>query len=140
MWRRYNIWIDVVGNTRLISNNYSSAPFGNLDAYISSVSNATVLQSSQGTVTAPGGTPVAATYATVWYAAYCTVADAAGLESIIIIPAPQLTIFASDSITVLPSVLSALLAAALADGYVLPGGSTPTAVLAGIMRQTGKQR
>lgn len=140
MWRVYSIWLDVIGNTRLVSNNYSAAPFGNLDAVLLTLSNAVVSQYSQGTVTSTGLIPVNAGYVSVYTAGYVTVLDAAGLESIIVVPAIKLSAVAADGVTILPATLAAILAAAIADGYVSAIGASPVSAPTGIVRMTGKQR
>lgn len=140
MWRIYNIWLDASGSTRLVSNNYAAAPFGNLDAELRSISNAVIYQTAQGTVTFFTSIPVVAAYQSVFQCAYVTVVDASGYEANILVPAPKLSIFASDGITVVPAALADILSAALADGYVLPNGSSPSSAPTGILRSTNGQR
>lgn len=132
MWRVYDIWLDSYGGTRLVSNNYSAAPFGNLDAFIMSVSNAGIFQSVGGTVVNVGSPTTPAQYISINDAASAVVQDAAGNQCRILIPAPQTGIFLADQLTVNPAVLASLLAAALADGFVLPGGLSPTSILSGV--------
>lgn len=140
MWRIYDIWLDCVGNTRLVSNNYAAAPFGNLDAELRSISNAVIWQTAQGTVTTFALVPANATYASVFACAYVTVVDSSGNEAAILVPAPKLSIFEADAITVTPTVLGDILSAASADGYVLANGNPPAAAPTGMLRMSGKQR
>lgn len=115
-----------------MSNNYSSAPFGNLDAELMSISNAGVFQSTGGTVTNVGAFGSVAPFPSVFDVATITFVDGSGNENTLLVPAPQASIFLADTITVDPSVLSAILSAALADGYVNSLGNTPTSVIAGV--------
>lgn len=132
MYRRYDIWYDYYGRTRLISNNYSAAPFGNLDAAIMAASNAGILQSVGSDVLFVGGPVINAQFISVTDWASCVVVDSLGNQSSIIIPAPQTGIFMADGITVGPTTLAAIYAAAIADGYVNSLGNSPTAVISGL--------
>lgn len=137
MWRRLVYWQGAYGYSRLLISTYAAQPSstpGTLDGTVAGFSNAGIAQIAEGTVTIFTPTPIVATYPSVTQLARVTFLDTAANVFSLGIPAPKLSAFAADGITLLPATLSSLLTAALLDQLLNPGtGLAVNGVVSGIL-------
>lgn len=136
--RRYTVWVDTNGFTRLTLLN-SSAGASAVEAAILAQSNADVLNSADSTLTVNGSpSPVAATYQRVADSAGLLFQDAMGEQVIVQLPAPKAAIFLADQVTVDPTAIAVLIAAVV--GTVLTGSGNPvTSYVGGTRRPTTRE-
>lgn len=136
MWRRLVYWQGAFGYARLLITNYAAQPSstpGTLDNTIAAMSNSGIIQIAEGTVSTFAPSPVAATYSSVTQVAIVNCLDSAGLAFTLRIPAPKLSIFEADGVTVKPTELSTLLTAALLDAVVSPDGNAISSIVSGVL-------
>ena len=137
VWRRFCYWQSSYGYPRQTLINYSAQPLSlpsTLEGTLEGMSNARIIQVAEGTVTGLSPTiPVTAVYPSVKQAVRLVCLSSAGYEFTIILPAPLLSIFAADAVTVLPANLSAITTAALLDGVVDPYGNPITSIVSGVI-------
>lgn len=107
MWRRLVYWQGAFGYPRLLISNYAAQPStlpGHLDTYLESVSNARIVQVSEGLVTPLTPAPaLTGAYPSVVQLAVCTYLDSGSSQGTIRVPAPLRSIFLADGITVDPT-------------------------------------
>lgn len=136
--RRYIVWVDFNGRTRLTLID-SAAGAAAVQAALLAQSNADVLNSEDAALTinaAPA--PVAAVYQGVGDAAALIFADAAGAQVTLQLPAPKAAIFMADQETVSAPAIAGVTAAVI--GTVLtPAGGLVTAYLAGMRRKAQRE-
>jgi hypothetical protein len=97
-------------------------------------SNADVLNWFEGPPTNLTPSPVSAVFADVVDLARLTFADAGGNLATLALPAPQLAIFQADSVTVNPSAIADIIAAAVGHLHTAAGNPV-TAFVAGVRNQ-----
>lgn len=137
MWRRLVYWQGAFGYPRLLISNYSAQPStapGSLDSYLATISNAVIAQIAEGTVTNFTNPPPAANpYPSVVQVAVCTYLDSAGNAGTIKVPAPKLSIFLADGITVNPAILANIASNATVDGFISPQGNAIASMVSGVL-------
>jgi hypothetical protein len=136
MWRRLVYWQGTFGYPRLLISNYSAQPAstpGTLDNTVAAMSNAGIVQISEGVMTPFSPAPLSAIYPSVTQTAIVTCLDAVGFAFKLTIPAPRLAIFAADAVTVSTASLASLLTAALLDGLVSPYNNAIASMPSGIL-------
>lgn len=136
MWRRLVYWQGTFGYPRLLITNYSAQPGstpGTLDGTIAGFSNAGIVQIAEGTVTVFTPVPTSATYPSVRQLAILNCLDTSGLAFKLSIPAPKLSIFAADGVTVTAATLAAVLTAALLDSVVSPADNAIASIPSGLL-------
>ena len=137
MWRRLVYWQGAFGYPRLLISNYAAQPStapGSLDSYLATISNAIIVQIAEGAVTNfTNPPPVAAAYPSVVQCAECTYLDVSGNAGTIKVPAPKLSMFLADGITVNPAILANILGNAQADNFVSPQGNALASMVSGVL-------
>lgn len=136
LWRRLVYWQGAYGYPRLLITNYSAQPAstpGTLDNTIATFSNSGIVQVAEGLVTVFTPSPTAATYPSVVQAALLTCLDTTGDAFKMSIPAPKLSAFLADGVTISPATLASILTAALLDGVVSPAGHAIASIPSGIL-------
>ena len=122
------IWVDSQGEQTL--NIYVTASgVSSIRTQIAALSNAVPIESSEGTIAAISGTPTVATFPSVRSNARLHFQAASGSRGSLLIPAPVTSIFLTDGVTVDPTAITALIAAAV--GNLLCGDSTVAAMFVG---------
>lgn len=134
VWARSTVWVDANGFrsiTKLTSVGGASSVVGDLQA----LSNADTSQYWESAVTTNVPVPVSAPYQSGGQRAALTFICADTTNVVVIVPAPKLTIFQADGITVdLLNVDVILFAtAAVAQPLCNPSGSPVTALLSGTL-------
>lgn len=136
MWRRLVYWQPSAGYPRLLITNYAAQPSstpGTLDNTIAGFSNAGIVQIAEGTVSVFAPTPSNAIYPSVTQVAVLACFDSLGNAFTLRIPAPKVTAFLADGVTVAPATLSAVLTAALLDSVVSPEGHAIVSIVSGLL-------
>ena len=114
------IWADAQGE-QVLHLIVTDTGVSSIRTQLQAVSNARVVEDSEGTIVNFSVTPVVATYPSVRTTAQLQFADATGSIGRLLIPAPVTSIFLSDGLTVDPSAITSLIAAAVGN---LKAGST----------------
>jgi len=130
MDRRYMVWVDANGFTRLTLVNGTS-PLSGVQSALLAQSNADVLNAVEGTLNAFTPAPPGGTYRTVGDAAILTFTDASGSLVDITLPAPLSSIFLADTVTVDSTAIAAIIAAVVGTVTTANGGVT-TAFVGGL--------
>lgn len=145
MWRRYQVWTDVNGHTRLTLVTTIDPtllvpdPSGPVVAALAAQSNADFLNDVEGTLNQNASpSPASATYQRVVDCAALTFTDAGGNLVRIQLVAPKSSIFLADQETVDITAIGGILAAVV--GTVLtPAGGVVTAFVGGVRQPTTKE-
>lgn len=137
------VWVDAGGRTRQtilrgIDSLIGGATLASVQADVLAISNAGVQEYWQGTDTFPAGTGTAAVYPNVsdWAQLLFTAVD--GSIVYVTIPAPASSIFLADGETVDSSMITTLIADAIAC-LVTNTGAHPTAYAGGVRRSRLKE-
>jgi hypothetical protein len=138
--RRYMVWVDANGFTRLTLLNGTGSLIGpdltTVQTTLVASSNADVLNSVESGLTVNVPFPPGGVFRTVGDAAILTFTDAGGSLVDITLPAPLASIFLADGLTVDITQIAAIIGAVVGT-VVTPAGGTVTAYVAGL-RQTKK--
>lgn len=138
MERRYTVWIDANGFTRLTLCNSLVGSSGVQGALLAQ-SNADVLNYLDTTLTVNGApAPSASQFQRVSDAAGLTFQDASGNLVVLQLPAPVSSIFMADTVTVNPAAIAAIIAAVVGT-VVTASGSLVTAYVGGTRRPTTRE-
>jgi hypothetical protein len=129
--RRYMVWVDANGFTRLTLVN-GDAPMTGVQTQLVALSNADVLNSTESALTVNPPFPPGAAYRTVGDAAVLTFTDGTDLVDITL-PAPLSSIFLADQATVDITQIGAMIAAVVGTVRTSSGGLV-TAYVAGLRR------
>lgn len=130
--RRYVVWVDANGYTRLALLN-GNAGLGAVQAALAAQSNAAPLNCVESALTVYTPAPPGGVYRTVGDAAILTYQDAGGDLVDITLPAPLASVFLADGQTVDSAAIAAVSAAVI--GTVVTGAGNPvTAYVAGTRR------
>lgn len=127
--RRYTIWVDANGATRLTYLT-GNATLSSILTQLVALSNADSLNWTEGTLTAGSASPPGNTYRSVWDSALLTFTDGAGNLTDITLPAPLTSVFKADQETVDPTAITALISAVVGTAVTNAGGVV-TAYVAG---------
>lgn len=145
MFRRYQVWQDVNGHTRLTLINTIDAtlvlpdPSSGVAAALLAQSNADVLNNAQSTLTVnTTPLPTAATFQRVVDSAELTFTDGSGNLTRLQLPAPKASIFLADNETVDITAIGGIIAAVVGT-VVTPAGGTVTSYVAGVRQPTTKE-
>lgn len=135
MFRRYVVWIDFNGRTRLTLINTAAGAAG-VQAALLAQSNADVLNSEDGALTVNAApAPAAAVYQNVGDSAALTFQDAGGTLTVLQLPAPKLGVFMADGETVNPAAIAAIITSVVGTVETSSGGLV-TAYVGGVRRKT----
>ena len=134
MLRRYMVWIDASGATRLTFVNLSASGTG-VQTQLMGDSNASVLNAVENTLTVYTPLSTAAVYPSVADAAILTFQDAGGNLADITLPAPVSSIFLADQVTVDSTMIAAIIAAVVGTVVTASGGLV-TAYVAGTRQRS----
>lgn len=145
MWRRYQVWVDANGFTRLTLVNTVPAslvtpdPAAPVVAALAAKSNAAPLNDTEGTLNVVGSpAPTAGIFQVVSDCAALMFQDAAGNKTRLQLVAPQSGIFMADQETVDPTQIAAIIAAVVGTVMTAAGGVV-TAYVGGTRQPTTKE-
>jgi len=122
------VWIDAQGE-RTLNVITTQSGVGGIEAQLSALSNASVVECWEGLDEVYTVSPVVAQYPTVRITAVLLFASASGSVGRLYLPAPIPTIFLSDGITIDPTQITALISAAV--GSLICGDGTVAATFSG---------
>lgn len=114
-------WLDAGGRTRITiptADPDSSTIMAKLQLH----SNATIFSWFEGPLNFPGGAPVSAMFPDVVDLARLTFQDASGNLTNLALPAPMSSVFLADTVTVDPSAIADIIAAAVGTLVTQAGG------------------
>lgn len=120
--RAVHIWADAQGE-QTMQLVVTASGVSSIRTQLLAVSNATIVESSEGTIVNYSTTPVVGTYPTVRTTAVLQFTDSVGSIGRLLIPAPLSSIFLSDGVTVDPAAITSLISACI--GNLKAGNTNP---------------
>ena len=122
------VWVDAQGE-QVLHLIVTASGVSSIRTQLQAISNAVVIEDSEGTIVTFSATPTVAVYPTVRQTAMLQYRDATGSIGRLLVPAPVSSIFLSDGVTVDPAAITALNAAVI--GSLLAGSSNPVTAFVG---------